>query len=102
MNERLYACLRAHARAARPRLPRLKGVSGQRRKSHSYALALASLLLEFMTDCSLVATDLSYCSTVGFTYDGSCRSWIDHILCSKEFSSQISSIEAVGSLLLKL
>ena len=23
--------------------------------------------------------------------------WIDHILCSKEFSSQISSIEAVGT-----
>ena len=36
---------------------------------------VASLLLEFMTDYSLVATDLSYCSTVGFTYehdDGSC------------------------------
>ena len=30
--------LRAHAHAARPRLPRLKGVSEQRRKSHSYAL----------------------------------------------------------------
>ena len=29
---------------------------------------LASLLLEFMTDYSLVATDLSYRSTVSFTY----------------------------------
>ena len=33
-------------------------------------------------------------ATVDITYerdDGSLRSWIDHILCSKEFSSQITT-----------
>ena len=52
-----------------------------------------------MTDYSLVA-GLSYCTTVSYSYerdDCFCRFWIDHILCSKEFSSQISSIEAVGT-----
>ena len=59
---------------------------------------LVPLLLEFMSENCLVASDLSYRSYVGFTYerdDGSCRSWIDHILCSTRFSSQISSIQTV-------
>ena len=65
---------------------------------------LVPLLLEFMSENCLVASDLSYRSYVGFTYerdDGSCRSWIDHILCSTRFSSQISSIQTVefGSIL---
>ena len=51
---------------------------------------LVPLLLEFMSENCLVASDLSYRSYVGFTYerdDGSCRSWIDHILCSTRCSS---------------
>ena len=62
---------------------------------------LVPLLLEFMSENCLVASDMSYRSYVGFTYerdDGSYRSWIDHILCSTRFSSQISSIE-FGSIL---
>ena len=58
---------------------------------------LVPLLLEFMSENCLVASDLSYRSYVGFTYErdnGSCRSWIDHILCSTRFSSQISSIQS--------
>ena len=50
---------------------------------------LVPLLLEFMSENCLVASDLSYRSYVGFTYEcdnGSCRSWIDHILCSTRFS----------------
>jgi endonuclease/exonuclease/phosphatase family metal-dependent hydrolase len=60
---------------------------------------VASLLLDFMADNHLVASDLSYRSAVSFTYvrdDGSCRSWIDHVLCSQEFVSMISSVESMG------
>jgi hypothetical protein len=51
---------------------------------------LASLLLEFMADNHLVASDLSYRSAVSFTYvrdDGSCRSWIDHVLALLQSST---------------
>ena len=42
---------------------------------------LCSILSEFMSENSLCACDLSFVSSVGYTYEGhNCRSWIDHIL----------------------
>ena len=58
--------------------------------------SLTSLLLDFMDDNNLVASDLSYQSEIKFTYerdDGSCHSWIDHVLCSRELSSVVTSVK---------
>ena len=62
--------------------------------------SLTSLLLDFMDDNNLVASDLSYQSEIKFTYerdDGSCHSWIDHVLCSRELSSVVTSVKTVRS-----
>ena len=43
------------------------------------------VLRDFMSEMSLHACDLSFHSSVKFTFergDGLARSWIDHILCS--------------------
>ena len=42
---------------------------------------LASLLLDFMANLGLVASDLCFRSSIGYTYEsdsGLARSWIDH------------------------
>ena len=59
-----------------------------------------SLLRDFMYDLSLNACDLPFRKDVLFTYerdDGLSRSWIDHVLCSQDFSSLITDVHAVHS-----
>ena len=57
---------------------------------------LCSILSEFMSENSLCACDLSFVSSVGYTYEGhNCRSWIDHILCSHSFTSNVTSISSL-------
>ena len=52
-------------------------------------------LVDFMSELDLVASDLLYRSSVGFTYEGpqvSSTSWIDHVLCSSSHSAQIIDV----------
>ena len=61
---------------------------------------LASLLLDFMANLGLVASDLCFRSSIGYTYEsdsGLARSWIDHVICSQASSALISGLQAVHS-----
>ena len=65
---------------------------------------LASLLLDFMANLDLVASDLSFHPSDGYTYEsdsGLARSWIDYVICSQVSSALISGIHTVhlGSIL---
>ena len=56
------------------------------------------LVLDFMVDLDLVACDLSFQDSVGFTYerdDSSARSWIDHILSSQSLHSHLSNVHNI-------
>ena len=57
--------------------------------------SLASLLCGFVSDRDSVVCDLSFRESVKFTYkrdDGLTHSWIDHIICSRPFSSVITDV----------
>ena len=57
--------------------------------------SLTDLLVEFMSELNLLSCDLSFRNNVNFTYernDGVARSWIDHIVCTQSFSSQVSNV----------
>ena len=57
---------------------------------------LCSILSEFMSENSLFACDLSFVSSVGYTYERhNCRSWINHILCSHSFASKVTRISSL-------
>ena len=61
---------------------------------------LKQLVLDFMVDLDLVACDLSFQDSVGFTYerdDSSARSWIDHILSSQSLHSHLSNVHTLRS-----
>ena len=62
---------------------------------------LTDLLCSFMTELDLVASDLQYKDSILFTYErdggGLCRSWIDHILCSRSCSTLVSNTFASHS-----
>ena len=62
---------------------------------------LTDLLCNFMTELDLVASDLQYKDSILFTYErdggGLCRSWIDHILCSRSCSTLVSNTFASHS-----
>ena len=60
--------------------------------------SLTRLLRDFMSEMSLHACDLSFHSSVKFTFergDGLARSWIDHILCSKPFSTLVTNVHTL-------
>ena len=62
--------------------------------------SLADILLDFISDLDLVASDLSYRNSVGFTYerdDGLARSWIDHIICSQVLSPSMTNVHTLKS-----
>ena len=62
--------------------------------------SLTRLLRDFMSEMSLHACDLSFHSSVKFTFergDGLARSWIDHILCSKPFSTLVTNVHTLFS-----
>ena len=61
---------------------------------------LAKLLLDFMCELNLTATDLSYRNSINFTFergDGLARSWIDHVICSQTSPLLVSDVRAVHS-----
>ena len=61
---------------------------------------LKQLVLVFMVDLDLVACDLSFQHSVGFTCecdDSSARSWIDHILSSQSLHSHLSNVHTLMS-----
>ena len=61
---------------------------------------MADILLDFISDLDLVASDLSYRNSVGFTYerdDGLARSWIDHIICSQVLSPSMTNVHTLKS-----
>ena len=60
--------------------------------------ALASLLVDFVSDQNYVVCDLSYQELVNFTYerdDGLVHSWIDHIMCSQSLSSLVTDVHTL-------
>lgn len=62
--------------------------------------SLADILLDFISDLDLVASDLSYRNSVGFTYerdDGLAISWIDHIICSQVLSPSMTNVHTLKS-----
>ena len=62
--------------------------------------SLTRLLRDFMSEMSLHACDLSFHSSVKFTFergDGLACSWIDHILCSKPFSTLVTNVHTLFS-----
>ena len=62
--------------------------------------AQAELLNDFAAELDLFACDSSFRESVMYTYerdDGTARSWIDHILCSRTFSSLISDVYTLRS-----
>ena len=62
--------------------------------------ALASLLCDCMSELDLVSCDRNFRGSVMFTYerdDGLCRSWIDHVLCSRSCSTLVSDVFASHS-----
>ena len=64
------------------------------------ACSFHSILVDFMFELDLVASDLPYRSSVGFTYEGpqgSSASWIDHVLCSSSHSVQIIDVFSLRS-----
>ena len=53
-----------------------------------------NLLDDFVLELDLVVCDLSFASSVNYTYerdDGLVRSWIDHVVCSKLYLSPLVS-----------
>ena len=59
---------------------------------------LCNWLGDFMSEMSLHACDLSFHSSVKLTFewgDGLARSWIDHILCSKPFSTLVTNVHTL-------
>ena len=61
---------------------------------------LANLLCDFMSELDLVSCDINFRGSVMFTYerdDGLCRSWIDHVLCSRSCSTLVSDVFASHS-----
>ena len=64
------------------------------------ACSFHSVLVDFMSELHLVASDLPYRSSVGFMYEGpqgSSTSWIDHVLCSSSHSAQIIDVFSLSS-----
>ena len=64
------------------------------------ACSFHSVLVNFRSELDLVASDLTYRSSVGFTYEGpqgSSTSWIDHVLCSSSHSAQIIDVFSLRS-----
>ena len=64
------------------------------------ACSFHSVIVDFMSELDLVASDLTYRSFVGFTYEGpqgSSTSWIDHVLCSSSHSAQIIDVFSLRS-----
>ena len=62
--------------------------------------AQEELLNDFAAELDLLACDSSFRESVMYTYerdDGTARSWIDHILCSRTFSSLISDVYTLRS-----
>ena len=62
--------------------------------------SLANLLCDFMSELDLVSCDRNFRGSVMFTYerdDGLCRSWIDHVLCSRSCSTLVSDVFASHS-----
>ena len=58
---------------------------------------LHNLLVGFMSDHDLVARDLPFHGSIGHTYerdDGLSRSWIDHVMCSRSFSTLVTDVFA--------
>ena len=61
---------------------------------------LTRLLSDFINELSLCACDLSFRSSMGFTFErgnGLAQSWIDHILCSKHFSTLVQNVHTLHS-----
>ena len=64
------------------------------------ACSFHSVLVDFMSELDLVASDLPYRSSVGFMYEGpqgSSTSWIDHVICSSSHSAQIIDVFSLRS-----
>ena len=60
----------------------------------------AKLLKDFMIELDLCVCDLGFSSSVKYTYehdDSLSCSWLDHVLCSKCFSSLFSDFHAIHS-----
>ena len=56
-----------------------------------------NLLVGFMSDHDPVARDLPFHGSIGHTYerdDGLSRSWIDHVMCSRSFSTLVTDVFA--------
>ena len=56
------------------------------------------LLVDFQSELNLCTGDMSFHSSVSYTYekeDGSARSWIDHNVCSQSYSSLVTNVHTI-------
>ena len=82
----------------------MRGSSRQQHGTVARGGHLQTTLYNFMAKLDLVASDVCFRPSIGYTYEsdsGFARSWIDHVICSQASSALISGMQAVhlGSIL---
>ena len=70
-------------------------IAGDFNVDFNRSCSLHPLLVDFLSELDLAVCDLSFESSVGFTFEGSQGfppSWIDHILCSSPHSALVMDV----------